>query len=1262
MTQRHGWEERAGWELTKVPGSCEGARGRKKMPLSSSKPRRAPLKSPVRGGRPAQPGDDAQRAHHGMGYGLPPMRAPSAGRNLKAQRRETFSPEDLRYRTVRMGAGGKVGVAVFSQGKETLQFRQLAPRVAKDWGKLADGALSQYCRASMVAAGRKRVKGWLGIGPGIVFFLGDGDVAVDVILRPVDIVELTRDDDLATVDVRYSGPGAAVFCLSRSKLDQVVAALVTVCDETRTLESTPVDCEGADARSPPPPPPFGNHRQPPPTFPTPPDRTATGRYVSPPRSSARVCPPPAPPQHDVAATSAQFAAPGAAATAHWTGEPHPVQQRVEFGPVSDEIKAILRRKADAPAKDCNDLKWRRQGTRLGGGVGPDHVRALHALGLRGLRASARKRRPGSKKGVNLVEEIIRCHRFPEGVTASEAVLCQALEVERVGSEAEGELGEGCRSSLEALVLRLVSQEGPDSDRLFGFPDAPPPCQREFLWTDYENHTRGKRNASLLSILCSVISDDLNEVASLSPRRTPSPPRGASPRRPPGCSVPLESLCHTFSYLCSAAEPLPKGTVLFRPCTTDLNTAAQLRRLAPGDTYSWACPAPCTLDRSVAISQLSADPAEAHTNFLFAISGRLGGFAVSRYSQYPMEMEVLLPPLSVFRVVGKQQEDEFCVVMLEGCGSIVGGEREFEDAVKEVLTEVKVDDLMLQSREVSGLAESEEREARGLLHREELLDRRALAKRFYLRDLHNEAQEVLRLSLSRSPPPPPLVSHSPTQLSSPPRVAPVHARASLPANPTPSPPSRSTLAANPSDSLHKFLPSSQSPPRTPHGHDAAQHPGRAGTLSPSFTDNVSPPPSTAAYPSPIETPGTGGAALARPPPAPFPPPETHPVDIDSETGTLTAAAALIREQGDKIKTLQWQLAGVEQIMRESNDSELIAKIEELNQQRSILLAERERKQQDALDIELAAMKRNLLMDTPPDELQGVPVDELRRRLFACQKVNRHLEEERDRKESVVEHACRNRIRNEVETKLELMRESIPTDELEARPSSELARLLKEILLENRLLAERADAASDSRARHWPAIDGGNGTHGKEAGTHDEALVHELRAAVRVELGLPPVPEVDRDILIVKAHPNEPLGIVHDSDDWRLVAAVQENSPAQRAGVEAGCRVKAVNRCSVAAEDGFGQFSAGAAQASFFLTVAQRVDQDPAAMLGFLGAAVNGTRSTIAAGPYGGSINAISDALESNSRAVETVWDAVKQNTEALRQLYLLRQAVCASLRL
>ncbi|KAJ9461133.1 hypothetical protein DIPPA_28891 [Diplonema papillatum] len=75
------------------------------MPLSSSKPRRAPLKSPVRGGRPVQPGDDAQRAHHGMGYGLPPMRAPSAGRNLKAQRRETFSPEDLRYR---MGAGASL--------------------------------------------------------------------------------------------------------------------------------------------------------------------------------------------------------------------------------------------------------------------------------------------------------------------------------------------------------------------------------------------------------------------------------------------------------------------------------------------------------------------------------------------------------------------------------------------------------------------------------------------------------------------------------------------------------------------------------------------------------------------------------------------------------------------------------------------------------------------------------------------------------------------------------------------------------------------------------------------------------------------------------------------------------------------------------------------------------------------------------------------------------------------------------------------------
>eukprot|EP01064_Diplonema_japonicum_P002034 TRINITY_DN11321_c0_g1_i1.p1 TRINITY_DN11321_c0_g1~~TRINITY_DN11321_c0_g1_i1.p1 ORF type:complete len:860 (+),score=191.58 TRINITY_DN11321_c0_g1_i1:45-2582(+) len=822
------------------------------MPLStaSGKTRTGMLhKSPLRTGM-----------EKSCAYGLPPMRPAHVVSSF-----DNLQGNTLLWKIIKMGTG-RLMLGVHTE-TETIQLRQLTPSRMRQWAKMGDGRVLSYCRATL--GGTPKTRGWLGVGSGVVFFIGDGDVAVDILLSPSSIVELVRDDELCTIDVRYNNlkPRAAVFAVHKQRLSSVINALVQVCDETRALETTPSDFEGADSPAPPPPSHFSQ------TSPTPPD---LGRNLSPERLPSSLLIP----------STLTPAATTPSSTGYWAQAPTPIKPRSEYGPLENHQLRLLKCGLE-DSNGCNTYKWSEGGVRMGGGYGDEHLATLQNMCNEVIHTAAHG-------AMTFVDELINHLRFPHGATSSEVIRIQGASLyEKVPKVSL------THSPLETVMLRMFSQEGPDIDRLLGYPDTPLPTQ-DSSWEQYDELNRGKRNVALYSALaeacCSGI-DALRNGLSLSQDI-------------------ISGYCNLLCYLLAAAEPQPPNP-LFRPALVDLQILARLKRLVPGMLYGWAAPAPCTLDEAVARGHLP--PSGGHgqySNVLFIITGSVVGLPIHSISQYPSEMEVLLPPFVMFQVIDVAEHDGCLVVRIEVRGSVADGN---EAVLRDILKGVKIDDVTLQSRPEFALADKQEQEERRLVAESEDAERKALRKAFYLSDLQLEAAMELSTG-SKSPPQPPPAIYTP----------------SVAHPPSPSSPRVDTHVRH-STPPHKVYGNS-SPPAVVTPLPAPVPP--KASLSPAPTSIYTPPASPGSMASP-----EGIPALS----------PTH-TSAQPETTTLRNAAKMIRTQAERIKTLEWQLQGLQKVLEESHQPELIAKVEQLNQQRSALIADRKK----TVEQEVAAVKHKMLM--------------------------------------------------------------------------------------------------------------------------------------------------------------------------------------------------------------------------------------------------------------------------------------------------------------
>ena len=174
-----------------------------------------------------------------------------------------------------------------------------------------------------------------------------------------------------------------------------------------------------------------------------------------------------------------------------------------------------------------------------------------------------------------------------------------------------------------------------------------------------------------------------------------------------------------------------------------------------------------------------------------------------------------------------------------------------------------------------------------------------------------------------------------------------------------------------------------------------------------------------------------------------------------------------------------------------------------------------------------------------------------------------------------------------------------------------------------------------------------------------MVRDLRAAARVEAGLPPSPEVETDRRL-SLRPGEPCGLVHDADDWRVVVDVAHGSPAERAGLSAGCTIVAVDGVGGVggSDEDLAAFRAACAGRLYVsVRVAETVvAPQAAACLTQLVRALSGAKLSLAALETVGCALSTSPELLGNQRAVDGAWEGLRSGCETLRQLYLLRDSL------
>eukprot|EP01062_Namystynia_karyoxenos_P084049 TRINITY_DN980_c0_g4_i3.p1 TRINITY_DN980_c0_g4~~TRINITY_DN980_c0_g4_i3.p1 ORF type:complete len:2938 (+),score=1123.41 TRINITY_DN980_c0_g4_i3:984-8816(+) len=1119
--------------------------------------------------------------------GLPPLKAEGTANQSAVL--DALQRGRLSWRVMR-GSGMRPCLAVHTD-EETLQLRELAPRRAPQWPPLpgsADcgaGVVRAYCRATL--GGAQKARGWLGVGSGCFFFVGDAG-EVEVILRPSEVVEIVRDDELSTVDVRYCDPvrRAAVFAVPRVRLEAVVGALCAVCDETRPAEaSSGRPAEPADGAS------AGERGQ--------------SAFISPPRGSVAQLASPAryAPPSDGRGRSAERDPAGCGSPARparlapspracdstphhggsWALAPPPgaAEQRspsADHGPLPATLVRML--PAGLEVSDgINRGKWASTARLLGCGAGVEWQHRLRALAHRLLTDR-------SSRHADVIDELLGRLRVPQGVTAVAVLAEQARRLHAaVADFSESATG---LTPLDLIILRLHSQEGPDVDRLMGFPDAPLPMGQgpPQAWAEYSAQYLGRgRNVALFPGLAEAMCS-----------------AAAAADSPDDRSGGWAQLA---CYLAAAPHHVaaPGSATLYRPApNVDPEAMLLHRALHSGQPYSWAAPASCTRDQQVAEDIIAA--AQAPRSIMFRIyNAGGGGLPVQCASQYPLESEVLLPPLASFTVDGVFETQRGLFVDLSYNGSLCAGDTALLRALGACREEAREANNRLVRMTACELSARQEQSERRRLADTEHTERRALEQGLYLLDLR-----------------PPQRSESPYALGAPP---PQQAPADSPAL-------NGTLAT---------VAQSYSPHRSP-GRRA--DPELGSPRPPQYDDARA---AAAAFALPI--------ALA----------EAEPGD---EAATLRDASRLINFLSDRVRELEWQLDGMRKLADELRQQQQQSYVEEVVAERNRLIAERDQREEAAQARSIKQWRQELMRRLPEEELRALQAhpEELAARFVVLQREFQQLQEESAARAEAVQRACRDRARDEVREELARLREQAAQEAAAThRGVPELCQRVAALVAENRMLSGDEDRVRlqneivELRHRAVEAeaslADMQREAERKQAEEQKCLRAAELQMAREEE-----VYEVRR--ATITRMEGTRVGIIHNADDWRLVEEVEQGSPAHSAGITPGATLLRMDDKELQPGDaGWREYLEkvnSPEHNSFQLEIREaQVDQRPATQVRILGEAIRGYRKKLMPAMEMGGEEMAAD-LHQNALALDRVWGTLDRNVESLRQLYLFRRTL------
>eukprot|EP01065_Artemidia_motanka_P032680 TRINITY_DN3966_c0_g3_i1.p1 TRINITY_DN3966_c0_g3~~TRINITY_DN3966_c0_g3_i1.p1 ORF type:complete len:973 (+),score=377.00 TRINITY_DN3966_c0_g3_i1:122-2920(+) len=395
----------------------------------------------------------------------------------------------------------------------------------------------------------------------------------------------------------------------------------------------------------------------------------------------------------------------------------------------ERLRAVQEQRRALEHGDPNDVLSEEQGQRIaaallqaGAGPADRYDRHYASASAHDVKAFAsRLEAEWGRKGGDVVDELMANLCAPKGTPVPQK-LTMLAEAARLLHDGKSAMYPG-RSRVELLVLALYTMAGPDIDALMGYQDAPAaydPKQQDD-WQQYcDRHP--DRNKAIFSTINWAV-------------RT-----AADPQQPPESVDDAWTVVRRWTKFialllatCAQPEPMagPRGRDVFRGLAgLPGNVHAAHKAMEKGAELHWPSASSCALLRRVSEDYIAGRAANATRQdggaVLFLVSAARLGVLLKSISKYPDEDEMLLPPLSAFRVQDVQQgetaaggDDEAAAVLsltFTGCsapeqfvGSVLQTEHQSAVRLQSVLARQAAEEVR-QSRQTFEAASREQQSA------------------------------------------------------------------------------------------------------------------------------------------------------------------------------------------------------------------------------------------------------------------------------------------------------------------------------------------------------------------------------------------------------------------------------------------------------------------------------------------------------------------------------------------------------------------------
>eukprot|EP01064_Diplonema_japonicum_P030573 TRINITY_DN5225_c0_g3_i1.p1 TRINITY_DN5225_c0_g3~~TRINITY_DN5225_c0_g3_i1.p1 ORF type:complete len:735 (+),score=192.15 TRINITY_DN5225_c0_g3_i1:46-2205(+) len=240
----------------------------------------------------------------------------------------------------------------------------------------------------------------------------------------------------------------------------------------------------------------------------------------------------------------------------------------------------------------------------------------------------------AKKG-DILDEMLANYKAP---VEGEGKLLLLAEVARKLKEAKSTMYPN-RNRIDLLNMALYTMAGPDIDMVMSYPGVPEYDEMNTAqWDEYKT-THKDRNGAMFSAINWAM-----RMASADPKGTGEAWDTVGKW--------IKTIC-LFMSLCGTMEAgvrgmLSRGLAALPQSVVDLHNG-----VVAGEEIVWGAPSSCATDPTVAENYVNGAAANATKgsggSVLFSISSAQRGIPLQSISKYPKEAEVLLSPLSTFKI-------------------------------------------------------------------------------------------------------------------------------------------------------------------------------------------------------------------------------------------------------------------------------------------------------------------------------------------------------------------------------------------------------------------------------------------------------------------------------------------------------------------------------------------------------------------------------------------------------------------------------------